>query len=185
MSSFVNPNPPAGPRSWRPFWLVSLLALALPVGALAQGGDTETMYRTIFGLSPRLVVWIVAELHLMFAAFVLGVPIFAVIIEVVGVRQKKEAEFAKFAHQIAEGEELSVEEERDITWKIRGYATAYHRALRYDALAFEFTRLLSTAFATTAALGGLLAFTLISAYTSFMAHLTGVFHHTFFLYDLL
>ena len=37
-------------------------------------------YRTFFGLNPRTTVWMVAELHLLFAAFVLGVPIFAVIV---------------------------------------------------------------------------------------------------------
>ncbi len=41
-------------------------------------------YRQFFGFSNRIAVWIVAELHLMFAAFVLGVPIFAVITEFVG-----------------------------------------------------------------------------------------------------
>ena len=123
-------------------WVMGcLLALLWPAEAFAQAGNADPSYRTVFGLSPRLVVWIVAELHLMFAAFVLGVPIFAVIIEVVGVRQNQP----------------------DV------------RA-RYDALAYEFTKLLSAAFATTAALGGLLAFTLFSAYPAFMAHLTGVFH---------
>ncbi len=42
-----------------------------------------------YGASPlvdsRTVVWFVMELHLMFAAFVLGVPIFAMIVEIVGV----------------------------------------------------------------------------------------------------
>ncbi len=45
-----------------------------------------------YGASPlldsRTVVWFVMELHLMFAAFVLGVPIFATIIEVVGAATK-------------------------------------------------------------------------------------------------
>ena len=41
-------------------------------------------YRAFFGIDSRLIVWIVSELHLMFAAFVLGVPIFAVIVEIVG-----------------------------------------------------------------------------------------------------
>ena len=41
-------------------------------------------YRAFFGIDSRVVVWIVSELHLMFAAFVLGVPIFAVIVEIVG-----------------------------------------------------------------------------------------------------
>lgn len=41
-------------------------------------------YRNLFGLDKRVVVWIFAELHLMFAAFVLGVPIFALIAEIIG-----------------------------------------------------------------------------------------------------
>lgn len=67
----------------------------LPGGQPAAGEGTATaaieeeemapvQYRTFFGLDPRTVVWIVSELHLMFAAFVLGVPIFAVIVEIVG-----------------------------------------------------------------------------------------------------
>ena len=42
--------------------------------------------RTFFGLSPRSTIWFVAQLHLLFAAFVLGVPIFAVIVEFIGWR---------------------------------------------------------------------------------------------------
>ena len=47
-----------------------------------------------YGSSPvldsRTVVWLVMELHLMFAAFVLGVPIFAMIVEIVGAATKDE-----------------------------------------------------------------------------------------------
>ncbi len=42
------------------------------------------------GTSPRIFIWVAAELHLMFAAFVLGVPIFAVVAEVIGVTTKDE-----------------------------------------------------------------------------------------------
>lgn len=42
-------------------------------------------YRSLPVVGNRTAVWIVAELHLMFAAFVLGVPIFALITEIVGV----------------------------------------------------------------------------------------------------
>lgn len=54
-------------------------------------------YRQFFGLSNRTTVWIIAELHLMFAAFVLGVPIFAVITEFVGkvTGEKKYDDLAK------------------------------------------------------------------------------------------
>ena len=103
----------------------------------------EVAYRTFFGVDSRLVVWMVAELHLMFAAFVLGVPIFAVLMEVIGVKTRDE---------------------------------------RYDKLAYEFTRLLSAAYATTAALGGLLAFSLYGLYPKFMGYLTGVFHHSMYIY---
>ena len=117
---------------------------ALPIA------QADALYRTFFGLDPRLTVWIIAELHLMFAAFVLAVPIFASIVEVVGVRVQDPAA-------------------RD----------------RYDKLAFEFVKLLSAAFATTAALGGFLAFVLFSTYPKFMAHLTNTFHPTFYIYGLL
>ncbi len=103
-------------------------------------------YSTFFGIDPRTAVWFVAELHLMFAAIVLGVPIFAVVVEIIGAKT---------------GEE------------------------RYDRLAHEFTRLLSAAFATTAALGGLLSFVLIGLYPTFTTQLTGIFKGAFFVYGLL
>lgn len=67
----------------------------LPEGQPVEGAGTVTaaieeeemapvQYRTFFGMDPRTIVWVVSELHLMFAAFVLGVPIFAVIVEIVG-----------------------------------------------------------------------------------------------------
>jgi len=46
-------------------------------------------YRSLFGLSNRNAIWIVAQLHLMFGAFVLGVPIFAYITEIIGVATKE------------------------------------------------------------------------------------------------
>ncbi len=59
--------------------------------ALAQGTEEEVVkYRDFPIIGSRVALWIVAELHLMFAAFVLGVPIFAVIVEIVGVCTKSE-----------------------------------------------------------------------------------------------
>ncbi|MBI1990531.1 MAG: cytochrome ubiquinol oxidase subunit I [Betaproteobacteria bacterium] len=46
-------------------------------------------YRSLPLLGNRTAVWIIAELHLMFAAFVLGVPIFAFITEIIGVATKE------------------------------------------------------------------------------------------------
>jgi cytochrome bd-type quinol oxidase subunit 1 len=63
----------------------ALLALAaLP--AAAQEAAKEPAYREFPYIGSRLAVWAVAQLHLNFAAFILGVPIFAVIIEIIGWR---------------------------------------------------------------------------------------------------
>ncbi|MFQ5851230.1 MAG: cytochrome ubiquinol oxidase subunit I [Candidatus Binatia bacterium] len=132
-------------------FLSALLFACLGIGvfascpALAQETAAE-QYRSFFGLDPRLVIWIVAELHLMYGAFVLGVPIFAVIVEYIGKRTQDP---------------------------------------RYDNLAREFTKLLSAAFSTTAALGGLLAFSLFGLYPKFMGYQMSVFHQSFYVYALL
>jgi hypothetical protein len=102
-------------------------------------------YRNFFGIDGRLIVWIVSQLHLMFAAFVLAVPLFVVIIEIIGVKSGD---------------------------------------IKFDNLAREFTGLLSAAFATTAALGGLLAFVLYGLYPGFMRYMTDVFHPFMFVYAL-
>ena len=47
-------------------------------------------YRAFPVIGSRVLVWVLAQGHLMFAAFVLGVPIFALIAEVIGVVQKNE-----------------------------------------------------------------------------------------------
>ena len=44
----------------------------------------EAEYRTFPVVGSRVAIWAVAQLHLLFAAFVLAVPIFAFIIEVIG-----------------------------------------------------------------------------------------------------
>lgn len=123
--------------------LLASFALAGPTGA--QGGQPPD-YRSYFGLDSRLVIWVVSQLHLLFAAFVLGVPIFALVIEFVGYRSSEP---------------------------------------RYDKLAHDFTKLLAAAFSTTAAFGGLLAFSLFALYPTFMSHLSDVFSATYALYGLL
>ena len=99
------------------FASVVLLACVAAVPALAQEVVGDADYRSIGDLDSRMIMWVVAELHLMFGAFVLGVPIFAIIVEIIGVQTGDK---------------------------------------RYDEMAHEFTKLLSAAFATTAALGGLM-----------------------------
>ena len=48
----------------------------------------EAEYRAFPKIGSRVAIWIVAQLHLLFAAFVLAVPIFALIIEFIGYRTK-------------------------------------------------------------------------------------------------
>ncbi len=62
-----------------------LVFLAIPVEA-QQAVAREPAYRAFPVFGSRLAVWAVAQLHLNFAAFILGVPIFAVIIEIIGWR---------------------------------------------------------------------------------------------------
>src|SRR5439155_14267863 len=47
--------------------------------------DTTRAYGEFPVIGARAAVWIAAEVHLMFAAFVLGVPIFAVVTELIGI----------------------------------------------------------------------------------------------------
>ena len=66
------------------FALAVLGCLAAP--AFAQEAGKEVAYRNFPLIGSRLAVWGIAQLHLNFAAFILGVPIFAVIIEIMGWR---------------------------------------------------------------------------------------------------
>ncbi len=132
-------------RAFLAVGLVLLASFALVGPSSAQGGQPPD-YRSYFGLDSRLVIWIVAQLHLLFAAFVLGVPIFALVTEYIGHRSKQP---------------------------------------RFDKLAHDFTKLLAAAFSTTAAFGGLLAFSLFALYPTFMSHLSDVFSPTYAWYGLL
>jgi cytochrome bd-type quinol oxidase subunit 1 len=106
----------------------------------------EAQYRTFPVVGSRVAIWAVAQLHLLFAAFVLAVPIFAFIVEAIG------------------------------------YKTG---DLRYDRLAYEFTKLLSVSFSLTATFGAFLTFMLIILYPKFTNYLMSVFSPTFLPYVLL
>ena len=62
-----------------------LIFFLLPAEA-QQAAAKEPAYRDFPLIGSRLAVWAIAQLHLNFAAFILGVPIFAVIIEIIGWR---------------------------------------------------------------------------------------------------
>jgi cytochrome bd-type quinol oxidase subunit 1 len=106
----------------------------------------EAEYRTFPVVGSRVAIWAVAQLHLLFAAFVLAVPIFAFIVEAIG------------------------------------YKTG---DMRYDRLAYEFTKLLSVSFSLTATFGAFLTFMLIILYPKFTNYLMSVFSPTFLPYVLL
>lgn len=44
----------------------------------------EVEYRQFPVVGSRVAIWVAAQLHLLFAAFVLAVPLFAIIIEIIG-----------------------------------------------------------------------------------------------------
>jgi cytochrome bd-type quinol oxidase subunit 1 len=71
------------------FFLLSLFLLVLLRG-LVHGAEITAVneYRTFPVVGSRVAIWVVAELHLMFAAFVLAVPLFALIIEYIGYKTK-------------------------------------------------------------------------------------------------
>ncbi|HMH49484.1 MAG TPA: cytochrome ubiquinol oxidase subunit I [Candidatus Acidoferrum sp.] len=70
--------------------LVALVLAVALVPADAQDAAKEPAYRNFPVLGSRLAVWAVAQLHLNFAAFILGCPIFALIIEIIGWRTRDE-----------------------------------------------------------------------------------------------
>jgi len=78
--------------------VVAGLALLVAVPVFAQAAGPDYGHFGVFGLDRRGAVWIAAELHLMFAAFVLGVPMFAVVIEAIGIFGKQER-YDKLAHE--------------------------------------------------------------------------------------
>ncbi|MDQ3698786.1 MAG: cytochrome ubiquinol oxidase subunit I [Gemmatimonadota bacterium] len=55
---------------------------------LQAAADTAGAYGHFPGVGARGAVWIAAQVHLMFAAFVLGVPMFAMITELIGILAK-------------------------------------------------------------------------------------------------
>jgi len=57
---------------------------AFAAGEESAGPGVDVEYRSFPVVGSRVIVWVFAQLHLMFAAFVLAVPMFALIIELIG-----------------------------------------------------------------------------------------------------
>jgi len=73
------------PRSRPWLWAVSLAGIALlavPLGLPAQEA-VMPQYGDFPLIGSRAAIWIAAQVHLLFAAFVLGVPMFAVVVEAI------------------------------------------------------------------------------------------------------
>jgi cytochrome bd-type quinol oxidase subunit 1 len=71
--------------------------------AAAEAADraklyVEAEYRTFPVVGSRVAIWAVAQLHLLFAAFVLAVPLFALIIEVIGYKTG-DLRYDRLAHE--------------------------------------------------------------------------------------
>ncbi len=71
--------------------LLAILAVSLFVslGSMALAEDAakpEVVYRDIPLLGSRAIIWVVAQTHLLLAGFVLGVPIFGLVCEIIGVK---------------------------------------------------------------------------------------------------
>ena len=67
--------------------LAIYLFLAIAPAAFTQD-VTDAEYRSFPKIGSRNAAWIAAQLHLLFGSFILGVPMFAVVIEFVGIRTK-------------------------------------------------------------------------------------------------
>ncbi len=140
--------------------LVSLVVVGLALGnsAFAAEGDPfgrNVQYREMFSqdstlgfLNARVVIWVLAQLHLLFAAFVLAVPMLVIGLECWG------------------------------HWGVKDPT----EKKRWDALAYEFARLMTTAFSITSILGAILTFCLIGLYPQLMGYLVEVFGPTMYLY---
>jgi len=85
----------AGRRTDPARWLVPI-ALAVGAAALAAlapdvllaqdtGGEGPRAYGDFPLIGSRTAIWVAAQVHLLFAAFVLGVPMFAVVAEAIGI----------------------------------------------------------------------------------------------------
>ena len=80
--------------------VVAVLIAAVPIPLLAQAAE-GAVQMPLYGQFPyggaRFAIWVAAQVHLFFAAFVLGVPMFAVVAEAIGIfgRERKYDKLAK------------------------------------------------------------------------------------------
>ncbi|MBI4083918.1 MAG: cytochrome ubiquinol oxidase subunit I [Candidatus Lambdaproteobacteria bacterium] len=81
-------------------WALAAGSLLPALSVLAAEVAAGPAYRAFPWIGSRVAVWIAAEVHLMFAAFVLGVPLFAVIVELGGMLTR-EARYDRLAKEFS------------------------------------------------------------------------------------
>lgn len=78
-------------KKGRVYILLAILAVSLflSLGSIAlaeEAARPEVVYRDIPFIGSRVIIWVVAQIHLLLAGFVLGVPIFGLVCEIIGVK---------------------------------------------------------------------------------------------------
>ncbi|MBW8064361.1 MAG: hypothetical protein FVQ04_00605 [Nitrospira sp.] len=89
---------PQAMKSWQRIALVTLCLVGLS-GAVAYAQIPKVPAAEFPYIGNRTAVWIVAQLHILFAAFVLGAPIFVVISEWLGYR-KQDPRYDRLAREV-------------------------------------------------------------------------------------
>src|SRR3989337_3368876 len=80
-------------------WKLLILATAVILFSTAAYAQMPEVAPVSLGIGNRQVVWIVMQTHLLFAAFILGAPIFVVICEFIGMRTK-DARYDRLAKEV-------------------------------------------------------------------------------------
>ncbi|MFQ5780519.1 MAG: c-type cytochrome, partial [Nitrospiria bacterium] len=65
--------------------LIFIALFLIPFAPLFAETVPSVDYRDIAGVGSRDLIWVIAQIHILFGAFVLGVPIFAWVVELIGV----------------------------------------------------------------------------------------------------
>ncbi len=87
------------PIVWAAFLFVALLFI--PSASVFAELPGSVSYRDISSIGSRNLVWLLAQVHILFGAFLLGVPMFIIVIEIMGIKSG-EARYDKLAHEFTD-----------------------------------------------------------------------------------
>lgn len=84
-------------------WATCLIALFLCIPSTSVFAELPggVSYRDIGSIGSRNLVWLLAQVHILFGAFLLGVPMFIIVIEIMGIKTG-EQRYDKLAHEFAD-----------------------------------------------------------------------------------